>query len=446
VLNIIFGDFFQSLSGVTIDVNNSTANSGGSGGDDNSGTSSGNGGDGDGDITNNVTVSTSTDTVTIPLQDMGLKMDVWLVDTEDDQTDIDEYMERTLIQAATPAMLVYTPELCQWSDPSACDPDSVYDPSDDLWVQLPLTANLKPYDGREIEVVLYSTKVEHIGLDINTGDEGTGDDDDEEFTKYIFGPFDCVGNVGSQYMARRFIIDTSAPTITFNTPVENSIVAPGSEIPINAVIADGDDQTSGSGIDANSIRISLSGPKGVIWDELLPSEIPVVSEESSKQNENDPAVTAEPVVDADGISMTVVGIDEVGMYTLTIEGSDNSGNGFNVAHSWTVGASVLQITEAQVWPNPANPDEGEQANISFFLGGQNPSTVEITIYDFAGDLVWNHSMNDQQGQVMVQWAGTTSDGTPVASGGYIARIVANDGAATKTATVKIAIRKFGGTN
>ena len=439
VLNIIFGDFFASLSGVTIDVANANDNEGG----DVNGT--GDGGDASGGITNNITVTTSTDTVSIPIQDMGLKMDVWLVDDEDDQTDIDEYWERALIQSATPAMLTYSPELCEWSDPAQCDPDSVYDPSDDMWVSLPLTVNLKPYDGREIEVVLYSTKVEHIGLDINTGDEGTGDDDNEEFTKYIFGPFDCVGNVGSQYVARRFIIDTSAPTIAFNTPVENSVVAPGSVIPIDAVISDGDDQTSGSGINESTIRISLTGPDGVIWEELTVSALPVDDGESSKQNDNDVKVSDTPVVTADGISMNLVGIEEVGLYTLTIEGEDNSGNGFNVAHSWTVGASVLQITDAQVWPNPVNPDEGEQANISFFLGGQRPSDVEISIYDFAGDLVWSGELAGQQGQTTLQWAGTTDGGTTVASGGYIARIVANDGAATKTATVKVAIRKFGGT-
>ncbi len=425
VLNLIFGDFFQSLSGVTVDVNNTNT--------------------GSGSISSTVTVTTSTDTVTIPIQDMGLKMDVWLVDNEDDQNDIDEYWERALIQAATPAMLVYDPPICQYSDAADCD-DSVYTADQDLTVSLPLTVNFKPYDGREVEVVLYSSKVEHIGLDINTGDAGTGDDDNEEFTKYIFGPFDCVGNVGSQYVARRFIIDASAPVITFNTPVMNSVVAPGSEIPVSVVIIDSTSTSEGSGIDESTLLITLAGPNGVIegWDGVHPSDLPVAGE---KSKDSASGVTAKDLsVSSDGLNMKIVGIDEVGAYTLTMSGMDHSGNKVEVANTWTVGASVLQITDAQVWPNPVNTDEG-QANFAFFLGGQRPANVEVSIFDFAGDLVWTGALpNVGPGKVEFQWAGTTSGGTMVASGGYIARIVANDGAATKTATVKVAVRRFGGTN
>lgn len=388
----------------------------------------------------------------IPLQDMGLKMDVWLVDNEDDQTDIDEYAERMLIQAGTPAMLTFSPPICPYSDASRCDDSTYYDPSDHLMVTLPLTADLAKYNGREIEVVLYSSKLEHIGFDSNIGQliglggGGGGEDDDEEFTKYIFGPFDCVGNVGSQFVARRFIIDASAPRIVFLSPVMSSIVAPNSEIPVVAVIVDSSGASSaGSGIDMDDLMVSLNGPDGQMF-----SFFPTTFDPADTASTDDAtAEAAQDVVDhvkdwnveGDKITMTLKGLAKAGTYTLVMEGSDVIGNEFVASHTFNAGSSVLQLTDAYVYPNPVDPEEGA-ANIRFILGGTRDARVTVKIFDFAGDLVYQMPVfTAAPGLVEFDWSGSTGSGTMVANGGYLAHIAVDDGAGVKTASVKIAVRK-----
>ncbi len=429
ILNIIFGGFNNGASNIDIEIVNEIET------DQDNATNP----DAFGDINVTVNVTTANTSFSIPIQDMGLKVDVWLIDDEDDQFDIDEYSERLLIQAATPAMLTFAPEICPHSDADACDDSVFYDPSDELWVTLPLTANMKQWDGREIEVVLYSSKVEHIGLDVDFGDDTNGEDDDEEFTKYIFGPFDCVGNVGSQYVARRFIVDTSAPDVAFTTPVENSVVAPGSEIPVWADLSDGSETISGAGIDANSLTATLVGPEGEVFSINPATYVP-----------NDDDNIMEVGVDDDQFHLTLVGLDVIGNYALKLSGADHIGNEFSKTHNFTIGATVLQITNAHVWPNPFNPATDGAAKFDFNLGGSRPAMVEVSIFDFAGDLVWRQSYSDvSPGHVnggSIEWRGTTSGGTPVASGGYIARIVANDGSGSQAATVKIAVRRFGDDN
>ena len=393
------------------------------------------------------------DSLVIPYQDMGLKMDVWLVDeTEDDQTDIDEYMERNLIQAATPAMLVYDPPICEYSYAAMCDTAAYYDAKDPLKVILPLTADLGSYDGHEIEVVLYTSKIEHIGFDSNMGamfglTGGGGDDDNEEFTKYIFGPFDCVGNVGSQYVARRFIIDTKAPKVIFSTPITNSIVAPGSDIPVVAAVIDSNGAGVGSGMDTEELEIRLTGPKGLIF-EFNPATF-----EAADTNSTDEAVAANAQavvahtknvgVYVDKVEMVLTKLGDVGAYALALEGADEIGNGFLATHNFSTGSTVLSITDAHVYPNPFD-NTVEEAQIVFNLGGQHPARVTVKIFDFAGKLVNEmvHDWTPADGtDVKIPWRGTTNNGTFVANGGYLAHIMVDDGSGVKTANVKIAVRK-----
>ncbi|RPJ40569.1 MAG: hypothetical protein EHM19_13485 [Candidatus Latescibacterota bacterium] len=386
----------------------------------------------------------------IPLQDMGLKMDVWLVDNEDDQSDIDEYMERNLIQTGTPAMLVFDPPMCPHSDQTQCDDETYYDPSDPLKVRLPLTANLSRYNGREIEVVLYSSKLEHIGMDSNLGQliglgAGSGDDDDEEFTKYIFGPFDCVGNVGSAYVARRFIIDTTAPEIVFVTPGPNAVVTPGSEIPVVAVIVDTASGGTGSGISTEDLCIYLSGPKGQVF-QFCPETF---DPGDTASTDSATAANARAVnghvkswsITGNKIEMVLVGLQDQGLYTLRFEGQDNIGNAFVASHNFTVGSLALTIADPYVYPNPVDPQK-DRATIHFILGGYRDAQVSMKIFDFAGDLVYAMPTETRHpGLVELEWAGTTKGGTQVANGGYVAHITVDDGAGVKTESVKIAVRK-----
>jgi hypothetical protein len=391
------------------------------------------------------------DTVFIPLQDMGLKMDVWLVDNEDDQNDIDEYMERKLIQAGTPAMLTFNPPICPYSDDSRCSDGQYYDPSDQLTVSLPLTADLKKYDGREIEVVLYSSKVEHIGMDSNLGQliglggSSSGDDDDEEYTKYVFGPFDCVGNVGSAYVARRFIVDASAPQIVFVTPGVNAVVTPGSEIPIVAVLVDSSGKGSGSGINTETVCATVIGPNGQLFhfcpeifdpgDTASADEAVAANAKAVVKHVKSWSLTGEK------LEMVLVGIADPGDYNVRVEGMDNMGNDFVATQQFVVGSLALQILDPYVYPNPVDT-ERDRATIRFMLGGYRDAQVTLKIFDFAGDLVYQMPTESYRpGLVELEWSGTTRDGTRVANGGYIANITVDDGAGAKTENVKIAVRK-----
>jgi hypothetical protein len=393
---------------------------------------------------------TWSDTVIIPIQDMGLKMDVWLVDNEDDQSDIDEYMERKLIQAGTPAMLVFDPPICPYSDPSRCNNQTYYDPSDGLKVTLPLTANLKKYDGREIEVVLYSSKIEHIGMDSNLGQlfslgGGGGDDDDEEFTKYVFGPFDCVGNVGSAYVARRFIIDASAPQIVFSSPGSGAVVTPGSEIPVVAVLVDTSGTGSGSGVNSATLCATLTGPKGQVFHFCPETFDPGDTASTDSTIARNAKAVVKHVkswsITGEKLEMVLVGLADQGQYSLRIEGEDNIGNAFVATQHFTVGSLALGITDPYVYPNPFDPTK-DRATIHFVLGGYRSSQVSVKIFDFAGDLVYTMpTATYQPGIVEIEWSGSTKGGTQVANGGYIARVTVDDGAGVKTENVKIAVRK-----
>jgi hypothetical protein len=261
--------------------------------------------------------------VDVPIdQDMGLKMDVWLVDGEDDEDDIDEYLDRTLIQAGTPDMLRFTPPL----QPTAEANDSLYyDPSDTLTVRFPITANLAAYDGREIEVVLYSAKVEHIGHDIQTpGLFGDDDEEGEEFTKYLLGAFDCVGNTGSAYVAARYIIDASAPKVAIVSPVCNGNVAPGSGANVVIALTDqgnrpdvdndgdgrfGEDPVDGLDNDGDWIgRVTIDGVVQYVDDRNRNGQ-PDPGEPHVDEDPNDAATFAGVGIDTSSIEVTVIGPD-----------------------------------------------------------------------------------------------------------------------------------------
>jgi len=234
-------------------------------------------------------------------------------------------------------------------------------------------------------------------------------------------------------VARRFVVDASAPELVFVSPVMNSVVTPGSEIPVSVVLIDSSGNGSGSGIVTDDLEVVLTGPEGEVF-RFNPAEY-------------DPGDTAvaecvkDVVLTSDKLEMLLTCITDIGAYNLSIEGADASGNSFVASHDFNAGASVLGIREAYVYPNPVNPEVAE-ATIHLFIDGQRETTVRVKIFDFAGDLVAElPALYDQRGAVSIPWACATGDGTPVANGGYLAHIAVDDGAAVKTANVKIAVRK-----
>lgn len=449
-------------------------------------------------------------TIELPIQDVGLKMDVWLIDEanrlnqdgEDDEEDIDEYFDRNLIQTATADMLDFTPPLPL----SNGDTEGTYTPADTLKARFPLVVDLAQYDGREIEVVLYTAKVEHIGHDLSNIDDilggllgslGTGSGvvgkaeptaeaaADEEFTKYLLGAMDCVGNVGSAYTAARFIVDGAAPTVAFVSPQCNASVAPGA--PLNVIVAltdqtfrpdvdnDGDGlfaEDPADGIDNDGDWVGRAQATDGTWfylDDKNQNGIADAGDAHVDEDGNDSETLSGSGIDTSSVTVTVVGPDlnqtfqanstnfrdgqmrftvtpaddaalAVGDYTISVRGRDRLGNGFDKVCSFSVANPVLAVFGGSVFPNPFDP-RANAATIQWEMS--QPGFVTIEVYDFAGDFVGRivdgQRLTPPQAAAGVSWSGTDEDGEDLADGGYIAHIVVKGAGRTQSTDVKIAI-------
>jgi len=93
------------------------------------------------------------------------------------------------------------------------------------------------------------------------------------------------------------------------------------------------------------------------------------------------------------------------------------------------------INNVYVYPNPAR---GDKAVIRFYL--ENSAEVDVKIFSLAGDLVWQSSKTGQAlTENEVVW--NLKDPKNFASGVYIIRVEANDGATSKVKICKAAVIK-----
>jgi hypothetical protein len=105
----------------------------------------------------------------------------------------------------------------------------------------------------------------------------------------------------------------------------------------------------------------------------------------------------------------------------------------------------LGVFAAEAFPNPFD-NEGQNVRIRWTQSRDALVTVEI--FDFAGDFVArvidSKPMSPSQASEGITWGGTSSSGTPLANGGYLAHIQLNDGGRVRSTEVKIAIRHGSG--
>ena len=124
-----------------------------------------------------------------------------------------------------------------------------------------------------------------------------------------------------------------------------------------------------------------------------------------------------------------------GEYNLDVRVTDRAGNA-GIYDAVTVNFSVSLIFKGPtyVWPNPlslSRRSNGEIANFSFEVnvpGGEGAQIV-LSIYDFAGDLVYEKEYSDlDTGRTdnKVRWDLTNQSGIDVARGIYIFRLEAED--------------------
>jgi hypothetical protein len=360
--------------------------------------------------------------------DVGFKVDVWVVDPQasiddDQQDDIDETQERTLLTTLT------SDALAPFVTPSLDD----YAPGDTLHIPLNLILgdNDRIQDGSILELVIYSEKVEMVGewsafwevddLDIEVMLDASGldfwlDDEQGNYIAYTRGVMDCVLNTGSRFVEQRFIVDTSSPEVI---PTSDGVVC-GDETPTESLGARASytytaEFADGSGVDPSTVEVTVEGPDAELTD-----------------------IT----VTENGMSAKVVNTNEgenlgFGTYSITVTGADKLGNEFSQTCKFRIGTEKVGVTAAQVVPNPFQP-EVRNAEIRFEL--TSDANVTIKAYDWAGDLVGQiFSGHLDAGPQAVTWGGTTEDGTALSNGVYLLRITADDGSRQERNVVKVAI-------
>jgi hypothetical protein len=357
-------------------------------------------------------------------EDDSFRYDLWLIDREDDQDDVDEIEERVLLHTGTPG------ELVPWVEPKL----EVYNPGEDtLTVRLPIVGDSIIKHGDVIEVTLYSDKdIEEngeitagctmdsliIGNDvvIVTGGNCHLDVVGQEMHIYRDGIEDYAGNgyrSGSpdgeedsyaNYIEARFIVDLKGPAVTFNMPERFN---PEDGLWIDIELDDSD-----SGLE--DIGITVTGPGG---EELECEELTI----------------------EDGhLTCHIDGPLPQGTYTVVVTGTDRVGNRTIIRREFRVESEFLTMTQSFSAPNPFNPEESN-AGIHFTLS--KASEVTIKVYDFGGDFVSTISNRElfAAGENVVEWGGEAADGTDLANGAYICRIRATDGARTEESNLKVVI-------
>ena len=124
-----------------------------------------------------------------------------------------------------------------------------------------------------------------------------------------------------------------------------------------------------------------------------------------------------------------------GEYNLDVRVTDRAGNA-GIYDAVTVNFSVSLIFKGPtyVWPNPlslSRRSNGEIAHFSFEVNvpGGEGARIVLSIYDFAGDLVYEKQYDDLgigRSDNEVRWDLTNQSGTDVARGIYIFRLEAED--------------------
>lgn len=346
--------------------------------------------------------------------DWGMKYDLWVVNHEDDQLDIDELEQRTLLHTGNGA------ELWDQMTPPLYGQDR-YIPADELTITLPVVGGGTIKDGDVVEVVLYSQKTtSHQGPELECvldtlqigGQMYTivtncwVEAQSQTVHNYQYGVLDEARNSASQYLEARFVVDMAPPLCNIALP--GALQQPNEDMYIEVSITD-------SGVGFGSYDATVVGPDGPIAVEWT-------------YNEDTEMLTA--TVPADQVKN--------GEYTITVKSKDLLGNSCVVTKTVRVEATQLALSGAYASPNPFDPAQGD-ADITFALS--RTSDVTIKVYDFAGNYVTTLKNNESMagGNIHVPWGGTASDGTQLANGAYIVRVTADDGGRTEVTNLKVVI-------
>ena len=254
------------------------------------------------------------------------------------------------------------------------------------------TDNIRFKSGPLDEQGLYQVTITSVGLDIaNLG----------------FQPTDSV--------TTQFLFETTKPVVEL-TDVVGETSFEDEPLPLQGTARDpseGDIPAS----DVALVEVVGTGPDG------LPIE-PVAAKDDSEQEEEPWSRWSVDFLPS-----------QSGEYNLDVRVTDRAGNA-GIYDATTVNFSVSLIFKGPtyVWPNPlslSRRSNGEMAHFSFEVNvpGGEGARIVLSIYDFAGDLVYEKEYNNlgtgrRDSEVM--WDLTNQSGTDVARGIYIFRLEAED--------------------
>jgi len=143
----------------------------------------------------------------------------------------------------------------------------------------------------------------------------------------------------------------------------------------------------------------------------------------------------------DSTKMTVI-VDTTGLVpgdhrdTIVVSGTDAVDSPQKVTVIFTM---LSGATAASNQPNPFNPYKKET---TIYLGVTQPSTVEVKIYDLAGELVRTLLSGWVAAGATVAWDGGADDGPVVADGVYLCHIkAATEDGTVREQIIKIAVLK-----
>jgi len=215
------------------------------------------------------------------------------------------------------------------------------------------------------------------------------------------GPADLLGNYAPNYYRCSYEVDAGLPSIWYTSL---------SERPIQICFSD-----SKSGIDWSTLEF--------YEDSLLICEGLACIDTNVNLDTAKACMAYEP---------------GAGRKLVEIRVKDFAGN--LKIYSFYTEEMVLYFTDPHNYPNPFDPREG---NTTISLGLSKAAYVTAKIYDFSGEFVTELQQNKYTGtSTKLYWGGKTDNGTDLANGTYLCYILARDDAgATKTAVIKITVKK-----
>jgi hypothetical protein len=398
-------------------------------------------------------------------------------DSEDEQGNIINYVEKTLLVTATSAALEITGPFSEDDNQNGVldsgedrNRNGVLDTDPIFWnVNYPINQLFE--DKEELQIVVYNQKDlaaledAHNEQDIFYMDPLTGNitflvgwllgiadnsdyfqdspvDPFEEY--YVSGISDGVGNT-TDYAVRGYVVfspptDTASPSIEVPEDITFAI---GQDVVLSIPISDANGvavkSADAGDTEVDLITLEIDGvPVGLTMANIVTDGLRVA--ETNLDLNGNGKIDDMYVADSLVLKYTVPADDAaaaLGPHTYTLSVSDSAGNSVPFTSTYSIEGANFVMVEPLNFPNPVT-----EATLIKLDANQRINRVAVKIYDFAGDLVWKTKLEGDAANAPILWAAQNYKGKKVADGVYFAYVDATSHTgAVDTAVIKIAVTK-----